>query len=117
MLMRRIANCGAIMASSLVMVLSTPGFAQCHSAQLPARYEPRGGTVYDKETKLTWQRCSVGQQWKEGQGCVGDVALLTWEEANKLGGGWRLPSKDELQDLVFQNCPNGQRSVNDEVFP
>jgi hypothetical protein len=78
------------------------------------RYEVKGGEVYDKETNLTWQRCSVGQEWKEGAGCVGEIRELSRAEARKVPGNWRLPTKEELDSLLSDAC---LRSVNAEVFP
>jgi hypothetical protein len=83
--------------------------------RIPAsRYEVNGAEVYDKETNLTWQRCSVGQQWKEGAGCVGEARELTRADARRTPANWRLPTKEELDSLVSDAC---LRSVNAEVFP
>ena len=60
----------------------------------------RDGEIYDSRTKLTWARCSVGQEWKSGH-CVGTVNTFTFASAQKLAkDGWRVPSKDELFSLV-----------------
>ena len=48
-----------------------------------ARYVLKGGEAYDKKTDLTWQRCSIGQRWKEGTGCVGVIKQLDWDESMK----------------------------------
>src|SRR5688572_9743914 len=64
------------------------------------RYEVKGAEVFDKETNLTWQRCSVGQEWKEGAGCVGEVRELSRAEARKTPANWRLPTKEELDGLL-----------------
>ncbi len=83
--------------------------------RIPAtRYEINGGEVYDKEKNLTWQRCSLGQQWKEGSGCVGETREVSRAEANKVSGNWRLPTKDELGTLLSSAC---LKSVNAEAFP
>ena len=83
---------------------------------IPAtRYETKGAEVLDKETGLTWQRCSVGQEWKEGAGCTGAVAVFDWKNAAKQAGrGWRLPTRDELLALVSKAC---SPSINPEAFP
>jgi hypothetical protein len=61
------------------------------------RYAIRGETVYDKKTDLTWARCSVGQQWRDGIGCIGKVKKFSFEEAQKQGtNGWRVPTEKEL---------------------
>lgn len=83
--------------------------------RIPAtRYEVNGAEVYDKETNLTWQRCSVGQQWKDGAGCVGETRELSRADALRTPANWRLPTKEELESLVSDAC---LRSVNAEVFP
>ena len=79
-----------------------------HAAQnAPAansRYVIQGDTVYDKKTDLTWQRCSVGQRWAEGKGCVGVIKTFTFDDAQRQGNGmWRVPTKNELGTLIDQN--------------
>jgi len=63
------------------------------------RYTIAGdGTVFDKVTKLTWQRTL-------------DMATRSWSEANAYcaglmlaGPGWRLPNMKELQTLVDERA-------------
>lgn len=77
----------------------------------PSATQLRQFTVTDRQTGLTWLRCSVGQQWN-GFRCIGVPRMLTWEQANEaaamaraeLDGNWRLPTVDELQTLVCKNC-------------
>lgn len=77
----------------------------------PSTTQLRQFTVTDRQTGLTWLRCSVGQQWN-GFRCIGVPRMLTWEQANEaaamaraeLGGNWRLPTVDELQTLVCEPC-------------
>ncbi|HVY33819.1 MAG TPA: DUF1566 domain-containing protein [Caulobacteraceae bacterium] len=81
-----------------------------------SRYELNGATAYDKQTDLTWQRCSVGLHWNEGAGCAGQVRQMTWDEAMKQGGdGWRVPSVTELQSLISSSCRFP--AINEQVFP
>ena len=104
-------------AVTLLLAALSP-LAQAQQAN--PRYVIQGDQVYDKKTDLTWARCSVGQRWKEGVGCVGVVKVFTWNEANKQGGGgWRLPSKDELATLIDRKRKAvGQEPTIDEVaFP
>lgn len=80
------------------------------------RYDIKGELVYDRKTDLTWQRCSVGQHWKEGVGCVGVIRQMSWEEAKaQAQNGWRLPSKDELTTLLAPNCT--KPAINEQAFP
>ena len=65
------------------------------------------GTVTDLQTNLIWQRCSVGRTWT-GETCAGKASNFNWDEAMPLAkDGWRLPTVDELDTLVF--CSSGQR--------
>ena len=80
----------------------------------------KDGTVTHKKTRLTWQRCSVGQTWT-GSVCSGDPSTFTWDAASKLTsnysgkGDWRLPRIDELGSIVERNSFNP--SINSTVFP
>jgi hypothetical protein len=99
-------------------VLSAPAWAACDPERKPipaTRYEMNGAEVLDKETGLTWQRCSLGQKWQEGQGCVGTVQELNWRDAAKQArSGWRLPTREELETLVSKAC---SPSINPDAFP
>jgi len=107
---------GVVLASGLMCVATGTLAAECtFEPRIPtSRYEITGGQVFDKETKLTWQRCSMGQTWVEGTGCTGTPEELSWEQLKKLDGAWRLPTKDELMSLVSKAC---LRSINAEAFP
>jgi len=69
------------------------------SATAPAeRYSLENGSVYDTQTKLTWQQ-AIPQ------------ALYAWTDADAYcksltlsGSGWRLPSIGELQTLVNETA-------------
>jgi hypothetical protein len=90
-------------ATSLILAL---GLALAMSSALAKSAEPRykvkGAEVYDHKTRLTWQRCSVGQQWVgTKKKCIGSVKLFKFDAAQKLAhAGWRMPTKDELATLV-----------------
>ncbi len=105
-----------LLLSSVLMCSASAAYAACtFEPRIPtSRYEITGAQVFDKETKLTWQRCSVGQKWIEGLGCTGTPQELSWTQAKKLDGTWRLPTKDELDTLVSDAC---LRSANAEAFP
>jgi hypothetical protein len=79
-----------------------------------ARFELKGEVAVDPAAHLIWQRCSVGQRWKD-DGCVGVIRQMTWQEAKQLEkDGWRLPSKDELLMLV---SPSAEFAIDPRVFP
>ncbi len=85
-----------------------------------SRYELQNGgaEVWDKQTDLIWQRCSLGQSW-DGSACTGAATRHTWQQAleaaKAAGGGWALPDKRELQSLVERGCNNP--AINSTVFP
>jgi hypothetical protein len=114
--MKFLKSVGAACLASAI--LSGPVFGACDPDRksIPTtRYELKGAEVLDKETGLTWQRCSVGQTWQEGQGCTGAVKEFTYAEAKKQArSGWRLPTRDELTGLVSVAC---SPSINPEAFP
>jgi hypothetical protein len=83
------------------------------------------GTVTDKESKLMWMRCAVGQTWSRGT-CAGVPAALTWAAAvdaaqaiNKRGNfffsDWRIPQVPELAGIAERQCKNPR--INLTVFP
>jgi WD40 repeat protein len=81
------------------------------------RFIINGGEVYDTETNLTWQRCSVGLHWEEGVGCVGEAKnLFSFDEAQLQSyGDWRLPDKDELASLIVN--VKSSPMINQDAFP
>ncbi len=85
-----------------------------------SRYETLNGgaEVWDKQTNLVWQRCSLGQSWN-GSTCAGVATAHTWrqalEAANASGGGWLLPNHRELLSLVEWGCQNPV--INTMTFP
>jgi len=84
-----------------------------------SRFVLNGGEAYDQQTKLTWNRCSVGTIWTSDAGCIGEVKLLGLDKAKQLaqelGGGWRVPAIEELYSIVEQRCFNP--TINSRVFP
>lgn len=98
---------------ALAHAACAPGKANAHPT---SQYILKGGTAFDTKTKLTWQRCSVGQTWQDGKGCVGSVQGLTLLQAKLLEkDGWRLPTIEELETLVSLNCT--RPAINEQVFP
>ena len=91
------------------------GSAQTQTPAASSRYVIKGGEVYDKKTDLTWMRCSVGQTWKDGVGCVGVIRTMTFDEANRgWTNGWRMPTVDELTTLIV---PGQIPSIDQVAFP
>lgn len=88
-------------------------------------FDDSAGTVTDKETKITWMRCALGQVWN-GSTCIGRATYLSWSEAretivqlNNDSFGeplqWRLPYLPELASIVERQC--FEPRVNLSVFP
>lgn len=116
--MNRHASFSFILA--LGLSYSCSAGAVCDAAQPTrtpsSRYVVKNEIVYDKKTDLTWQRCSMGQRWQAGIGCVGVIEQMTWDEAqSRSAGDWRLPSRDELATLISPTCK--QPAINEESFP
>lgn len=78
------------------------------------------GTVTDSQTGLMWKRCLEGQYNVD---CQGYIFTMPWHTAlsnakqSTFGGytDWRLPTVQELETIVEQNCKNP--AINQEVFP
>jgi hypothetical protein len=122
----------SIVAFVAVILLATPALAQtCRTDSIQAsaptsRYVINAdGTVTDKETKIIWMRCALGQQW-DGHTCTGKVSQYNWQKAveavakvnqAKYGGvsTWRLPYVPELASIVERQCFDPR--VNLVVFP
>lgn len=80
------------------------------------------GIWYDPETKLYWDRCSIGQTW-DGKTCQGDGLNLNWYDSqeyiqhftNKQAKGgfsdWRLPTIQELSSI--RHCSKGWAMTSD----
>ena len=88
-------------AAALLLV----GLTSMSAAQAEDRFviSANGQEVTDTQTKLVWQRCSVGQPW-DGKTCLGTATKVTLASAKAIGAatapGWRLPTKDEPTGIV-----------------
>lgn len=88
-------------------------------------FDDKAGTVTDRETKITWMRCALGQTWN-GATCTGEATTLSWTEARERVAqinsdtfgeplSWRLPYLPELASIVERQC--FEPRVNQAVFP
>ncbi len=100
---RCVRNTKAMMSTGAV----TPGPAA------PDRYTyPAAGTVYDTETRLTWQQTMDSSQYYDWAGAQAYCAAL----GASLGGtGWRVPTMTELQTLVDESRSNP--CIDQTAFP
>ncbi len=93
--------------------------------------------IHDSFTKLEWQRCSLGQTWNSlTKNCDGIAGRYNVPFAFKYKtpniDGWRLPTLDELQSLVYcsakkptffvsgkESCSNSSKSptIVQNMFP
>lgn len=118
-------SCKIIGCAWLLLGLSGRGVAQT-TDQLPkkrsADFIISGMMAIDLRTGKEWMRCSVGQQFEEGQ-CKGDILRLDQSQASEaaqiasrqLGGIWRLPNREELEYLVCESCE--AIKIDSYVFP
>ena len=99
-------------------------FSIYFASQASAQFIARQHTVKDLQSGTTWLRCSVGQAWDpELDSCTGDIVKLDHaqikysisEAKRQLGGNWRLPTRQELESLVCEECPAPK--INSKYFP
>ena len=93
--------------------------ALCGTLAQAGDFVIQGDTVFDRNTELTWKRCSVGMRWAADRNrCVGVKRTFTFDDAKevKAEGGWRVPSIDELNTLI-EKRPTGQVQIDSNAFP
>lgn len=124
----------ARLALALLAWLALPAWAAqtCDTSLYPFstptdRFVDNGdGTLTDRQSGLTWMRCSLGQTWT-GKDCNGDPSVFSWDSAqgaaselNGKGGyagyaDWRMPHIPELAMIVERQCSNPR--INEALFP
>ena len=85
-------------------------------------YISRDHIVIDLRFGIEWLRCTVGQVW-DGSACIGEPVKLNQEEIaiailqanDQLGGSWRLPTLEELEGLVCEECDRPK--ISKKYFP
>ncbi|MBX3721109.1 MAG: DUF1566 domain-containing protein [Turneriella sp.] len=71
----------------------------------PAWQDNGDGTIYEKRTGLTWQKCAIGQN--NDATCSGTITQITWSNSltacknlTLAGKSWRLPNMNEIVNLI-----------------
>ena len=83
--------------------------------------------ITDVRNNIVWLRCSVGQTWdSDSKTCTGELVKLNHDEikialqqaSEQLGGEWRLPTLDELESLVCEECgpPKIKKKILSKYF-
>lgn len=114
------SSCLAVLCAVSLALATLSTWAGCNpnraNPPVAERFDIKGDTVLDKLTGLTWQRCSLGQKWKDKVGCVGIVDQVDFSAArDEEVDGWRLPRPAELRSILWYRCRNP--AINDEAFP
>ena len=99
-----------------LILLAPPTFAS------NAQFVAKDHIVIDLRSGVEWLRCSVGQRWN-GTECVGDIVKLNQEMSvqaielanEQLGGNWRLPTREELENIVCHKC--NRPKIDLSIFP
>lgn len=101
----------------LILLIAGNGISYAEQWQTIDNYQVNEGLVKDSNTGLMWMRCSIGKTW-DGSTCKGKEDAIDWEKAMLLPNkfeyagykDWRVPTKDELQSLVY--CSSNQTSTD-----
>ncbi len=102
------------------MALALASLSVMSTAQAESRFivSADGQEVTDTQTKLVWQRCTMGQKW-DGTTCTGKATKVTLAKAKELGSdltpAMRLPTKDELVTIVDKT--QKKPAIDKAVFP
>ena len=107
-----VACCAAVLAMAVSRAVGAP-VSKARLAEF---------TAISADARLQWMRCTVGQRWS-GESCIGVARALSLAEARaaatvatrELGGSWRLPRLEELQQLVCRDC--GKPTIDLRIYP
>jgi hypothetical protein len=104
---KSVASYGAIALAPVVFYLAALLWPQPESPAPVAvpivlqHFELHEAEAYDPQTRLTWARCSVGQEYSPTGSCLGKVSMMSqWDAVRQHDGDWRVPTLDELSTLL-----------------
>lgn len=102
------------------MVVAISALVAVSSAHAEGRFvvSADGQEVTDTQTKLIWQRCTVGQKW-DGKTCSGKATKVSLPDAKAMGAStspaWHVPTKDELLSIVDKTVK--KPAIDKAAFP
>lgn len=105
----------ASLGSAVTALLLAAGASQASAPS--GRYVASSGTVLDGKTKLTWQLFpSTTTSFTWGSSATAGTAQSYCASLSANGGGWRLPTLNELLTLVDYSQDGGATPMIDQVY-
>jgi hypothetical protein len=99
-----------IFPTIVFFALGTTQNLQVLGAAVPAQcWVVQSGTVYDGRTRLTWQQILDSGTYSQAD------AAIYCQNLSLNGGGWRVPSRKELETIVDYSRSNP--AIDPVVFP